>query len=86
MIDFTKLNITVFGDSVPAGIVFEKDKLQKLPMSCVDIVAKRLHIKNMSNISKYGQTWSRLLQKGVVDDYIQHLDTNTNNVAVFFMG
>ena len=85
MINLKDYNITVFGDSVPAGIVYEKNKLRRLNKSCVDLVGKYFGIK-ITNISKFGQTWSRLDEKGIVENYIKNTDKSKNNVAVFFMG
>ncbi len=85
MINLKDYNITVFGDSVPAGIVYEKNKLRRLNKSCVDLVCKHFGIK-VTNISKFGQTWSRLIDKGVVKKYIETTPKQNNNVVVFFMG
>jgi len=85
MINLKDYNITLFGDSVPAGIVYEKNKLCRLQKSCVDRVCKHFGIK-VNNISKYGQTWTRLLDKGLIKNYISKASSSKNNVAVFFMG
>jgi len=85
MINLKNYNITLFGDSVPAGIVYEKNKLHRLQKSCVDLVCKHFGIK-VTNISKYGQTWTRLIEKGMIENYINKAKKSENNVAVFFMG
>ena len=77
--------ITIFGDSIPKGIVYENNQLKRLPENAVILVAKHFDIQ-IDNLSFYGQTLKRLNQKGTIDKYLEKVDNSENNIAVISLG
>ena len=77
--------ITIFGDSIAKGIVYENNQLKRLPENAVILVAKHFDIQ-IDNLSFYGQTLKRLNQKGTIDKYLEKVDNSENNIAVISLG
>lgn len=77
--------ITIFGDSIPKGIVYENNELKRLPKNAVILVAKHFDIQ-IDNLSFYGQTLKRLNQKGTIDKYLENTKVGENNIAVISLG
>ncbi len=80
-----KCKITIFGDSIPKGVVYENKQLKKLDRTAVDMIASHYAIE-ISNLSSYGQTLTRLVEKNMIEDYISSLDHNFKNIAVISIG
>ena len=79
-------NITVFGDSIGRGITTDNGKIEKLPISMVELFENEYCIK-VDNRSSYGQSLKRLYKKGVIDKYINDIDGNKKqNVVVLELG
>ena len=85
MIFTKKCKITVFGDSIPKGIIFKDNKLSKIADNAVKIVAEYYNIK-IENCSVYGQTMTRINAKGIFDDYLKNLNKKIKNIAVISIG
>ena len=79
------LKVTIFGDSIPKGIATKNGKIEKLKNNVVSIVIEKLGI-DAENISVYGQTLSRLVEKEYVDKYISKLNSNCTNIAIISLG
>lgn len=78
--------ITLFGDSISKGIVYEDNELKKLSENATKLVAQHFGI-TIENLSFYGQTLKRLVQKGTIDQYISNINkTDNNNIAVISLG
>ena len=77
--------ITLFGDSISKGIVFEDNELKRLSENATKLVAEHFGIE-IENLSFYGQTLSRLIGKGTIDKYVQNIEPKDNNVAVISLG
>lgn len=84
--DATKnYKITIFGDSIPKGVVFEDNQIKKLPQGVVDIIAKYYGL-SIKNVSVFGQTLKRIYDKNIIDEYIENLDRTEENVVVISIG
>ena len=79
------LQVTIFGDSIPKGIATKDGKIERLQNNVVSIVLKKLGI-DAENISVYGQTLSRLVEKEYVDKYISKLNFDCTNIAIISLG
>ncbi len=77
--------ITIFGDSIPKGIIFEDSQLKKLSDNVVSIIANKLHL-NINNLSYYGQTLTRLEEKAIIDEYLIGINPDERNIAVISIG
>lgn len=77
--------IVVFGDSVAKGLKLEGGKPFKLKTNAVEIISKHFNIE-IENNSCFGQTITRLKEKGVITDYIAGLDKKKQNIVVFCIG
>lgn len=80
-----KLNVTVFGDSLSKGMELKKGKPALLKTCAVKMVAEHYNI-DITNCSGFGQTITRLKEKGIVDEYIKKLNKKFRNVVVFCIG
>src|SRR5574344_306378 len=78
-------NLTVFGDSIPEGIITQNGKLEKLTDNVVNIVANHFNFK-INNLSVYGQTLSRLVQKKAITEYLNKIDEKQKNIVVISLG
>ena len=65
---------TLFGDSIPKGIITVNGQLSKTK-SVVDIIANELGI-TIINKSIYGQTLQRINSKGIIKQYIEEIKSN----------
>lgn len=80
--------ITVFGDSIPRGIVLKENKLQTIQSGVVDLVAKKLNLE-IQNLSRFGQTLKRLCEKNIFENYLSELSKCNGvekNIAVIAIG
>lgn len=77
--------ITLFGDSIPKGIIYEDNQLKKLSQTAVALVTKHFDFE-LDNFSFYGQTLKRLQEKGIIDQYLEKIDENEYNIAVISLG
>ena len=80
-----KTKITVFGDSIGKGIVTDGGKLEVVQQSAVGLFEDKYQLK-VDNRSSYGQSLKRIMQRGLIDKYIEELDTSVRNVAVLELG
>lgn len=85
MKDIKNYNITLFGDSIPKGIVILNNNLATIDNSAVNIVERHYGIE-IANVSKFGQTLTKLHERNVFDTYLAKIDQADNNIAVFFIG
>ena len=67
------MNVTVFGDSIGKGIFTDGGKIEVLQNNAVSLFENWRGIK-IDNRSTYGQSLKRLIERGVIDRYIQSLD------------
>lgn len=79
------LRVTIFGDSIPKGIATKDGKIERLQNNVVSIVIEKLGI-DAENISVYGQTLSRFVEKEYIDKYISKLNSDYINVAIISLG
>lgn len=79
------MKIVVFGDSVAKGIIFQEGKIKTIPDNAVQRIAEHYGIQ-IDNVSQYGQTLKRLLEKGTVDRYIEACDNEADKYAVIAIG
>ena len=79
------MNVTVFGDSIGKGIFTDGGKIEVLQNNAVSLFENWCGIK-IDNRSTYGQSLKRLIERGVIDRYIQSLDRTQKNVAVLELG
>ena len=77
--------ITVFGDSVPKGIVSENSKIKVLSDNVVNLVAKHYGTE-IKNQSVYGQTLRRIYEKGLIDNYLNEIRRRDKNIVVLSIG
>lgn len=80
-----RCKITILGDSISKGIFSENNQLKKMPNNAVHLVAQHYGV-DINNVSCYGQTLSRLNDKGYLDDYLKNLNKKDTNVAVISLG
>lgn len=79
-----KTKVTVIGDSITKGVIFEDDKLS-FTEPAINIIGQTLNLE-IENISSYGQTIQRVCQKGMIDKIIQNKDKTKTNYAVLCIG
>lgn len=79
------MQVTVFGDSIGKGIFTDGGKIEVLKNNAVHLFEDWRGIK-VDNRSTYGQSLKRLIERGVIDRYIQSLDRTQKNVAVLELG
>ena len=80
-----KTRITVFGDSIGKGIVTDGGKLEVVQQSAVELFEDKYQVK-VDNRSSYGQSLKRIINRGLIDKYIEELDLSVRNVAVLELG
>jgi len=78
-------SVTIFGDSIPKGVVNVNGKIENLKESVVNLVAKDLNI-DIDNISMYGQTLTRLVCKGYLTSFVKAIDKSKKNIAIISLG
>ncbi|MBQ7373481.1 MAG: SGNH/GDSL hydrolase family protein [Clostridia bacterium] len=79
------LKITIFGDSIGKGVATDNGKIEVLKDNAVELFEKTYSVK-VDNRSVFGQSLKRIMQRGVIDKYIQNLNPNENSVAVLEIG
>lgn len=80
------MKIVVFGDSVAKGIITENGTIKSAPKSAVEWIEDKLGI-SIDNRSYYGQTIKRLMDKGIVERYIESVPENEKNrIAIISLG
>lgn len=79
------INVTIFGDSISKGLFLDGNKIVKLPMSYVDILEKKLNI-NIQNISFFGQTSKRFIDKKFLNDFLNKLKKSDKNIVIINLG
>lgn len=85
MINLKDLRITVFGDSIGKGISTDNNKIEVLKDNAVELF-QQTHLVSVDNRSVFGQSLKRIMQKGIIDRYIERLDKSAQNVAVLELG
>ncbi len=85
MIIGTDVKITVFGDSIGKGINTDSGKIEVMTDSAVGLFEKEFNIK-VDNRSIYGQSLKRIVERGIVDKYIENIDRTQKNVVVIELG
>jgi len=85
-------NVTVFGDSIPKGIISTNNKITTLSENVINKVEKYYSI-NISNFSQFGQTLSRLNEKKIIEKYLDDIKSkgtsvheDVRNIAVIALG
>lgn len=79
-----KTKVTVVGDSITKGIIFEDNKFSTTEPA-INIIGKTLSLE-IENVSSYGQTIKRVCQKGIIEKIIQNKDKSKINYAVLCIG
>ena len=77
--------ITVFGDSVPKGVVSKDSKISVLEDNVVSLIAKHYNIE-IKNQSVYGQTLKRICEKGLIDNYLSQIKRRDKNIVILSIG
>lgn len=80
-----KIDITVFGDSIAKGLEIKKGRPTSLTENAVDIVSQHYGL-DIVNRSSFGQSITRLKEKGLVDEYLKKIDKKNRNIVVFCIG
>lgn len=80
-----RCKVTVLGDSIPKGIFTQNNRLQKVPENAVSLIASHYAL-DVTNLSCYGQTLSRLIKKGVLEEYLNSINKKDYNVVVISLG
>lgn len=80
-----KSKITIFGDSIPKGIISEDGQIKTLDDSAVTIIAKECNL-DITNLSSYGLTLSKVINRNYIDNYIDNIDRTCDNIAVISLG
>ncbi len=79
-------NITVIGDSISKGIFIDDElKIKKLETNAVNVIENKFNIKILNN-SKYGQSLKRVIDKKIIDEYLDSIDINKKNLLVISLG
>ena len=79
------VDITVFGDSIAKGLEIKKGRPTSLKENAVDLVASHYNIQ-ITNKSSFGQSISRLKEKGLIDEYLKKINKKNRNIVVFCIG
>lgn len=79
-------NLVVFGDSIPKGIIYENGKIRRAKVCAVDILSEYYKFDNVKNYSVYGQTLTRLMSRGIIDDYLKTVNLSDKNYAAVCIG
>ena len=80
-----QINVTVFGDSIAKGLEIKKGRPASLSKNAVDLVAKHFNI-DITNKSSFGQSITRLKEKGLIDEYLKKITKRNRNIVVFCIG
>lgn len=76
---------TIFGDSIAKGIISNNSKIQNANTNSVKLIEDFFNIK-INNISKYGLSLSKFIEKNMLDNYITNLDKTKTNFVFFCLG
>lgn len=79
------MKVTVFGDSIGKGVFTDEGRIEVIKDNAVSLFEDWSGVK-VDNRSVYGQSLKRLVEKGVVEQYINKLDYSEDNVAVLELG
>jgi lysophospholipase L1-like esterase len=80
------MKIVIFGDSVAKGIVTENGTIKTTKNNAVNLVSEYFGIE-VDNISQYGQTVKRIMDKGIVDRYLESIPPQEQDLyAVIALG
>ncbi len=85
MKDLKDLRITIFGDSIGKGVSTDNGKIEVIKDNAVELFEKTHSVK-VDNRSVFGQSLQRIMQRGVIDKYVESLSPSENNVAVLELG
>lgn len=77
--------VTIFGDSIPKGVISENGNLKKIEQNTPYILSQHFGFE-LNNLSLYGQTISHLEEKELVAKFLETTDNQKNNVVVFSLG
>jgi lysophospholipase L1-like esterase len=81
----SKTKITLFGDSIGKGITTDNGRIERLQGGAVELFEKDYGV-SVDNRSVYGQSLKRLCQRGLIDKYINEIDSAKQNVVVLELG
>lgn len=79
------MNVTVFGDSIAKGLTLKNSRPVRLAKNAVEIIEDYYNIKIQNN-SCFGQTITRLNEKGLIDNYLQSISSKDKNIVVIALG
>lgn len=80
------MRTVIFGDSVAKGIVTDNGTVKTTKNNAVSLVCDYLGIK-VDNLSQYGQTIKRIMDKGIVTRYLESIPAEEQNLyAVIALG
>ena len=80
-----QINVTVFGDSIAKGLEIKKGRPTSLETNAVALVASHFGI-DITNKSSFGQSITRLKEKGLIDEYLKKINKRNRNIVVFCIG
>ena len=85
MKNLNDFNITIFGDSIGKGVITDNGRVEVVKNSAVDMIENAYSVK-VDNRSVFGQSLKRIMQRGVIDKYIDGLNGDKQNVVVLELG
>lgn len=77
--------ITLFGDSIGKGITTDSGRPVVADTDAVKLFEKEYGVK-VDNTSVYGNSIKKIVERGIIDKYIEELDRTKLNVAVLEIG
>lgn len=83
--DLSNANVILIGDSISKGLYLDNFCIKKLKNNAVKNVEQALNI-DIQNLSVFGQTLNRAVNKGIFDKVASMFDKNKQNIAVIELG
>ncbi|MDR0850759.1 MAG: SGNH/GDSL hydrolase family protein [Christensenellaceae bacterium] len=77
--------ISIFGDSLALGYVFNNLVPTRLPHNAVSVISDKLGIE-IKNYSVFGQTLKRVCDKGTLERYLEACSGGKKRIAVIALG
>lgn len=82
---FDNMRITVFGDSIGKGITTDNGRIEILQSCATNLFENEYNLK-IENMSVYGNSLKRFVERGKIEKYIKSLDKTVKNVVVLELG
>lgn len=85
MTTLTDFDITVMGDSIAKGLFLKDNRVMRIERNTVKLTQEYYGI-NINNVSLFGQTLKKTVQKGFFESYIETNAHKPNKVIVIALG